>query len=126
MKKKIYYQEESSLVLLVVKKKKKKKKILTLNAGDVRDVGLVLGYGISPGGRNENLFQYSCLKNPMDREAWWVIVHEIAKSQKQPKQQHAHAHTHTHTHKTKNTLPTGLSFIFKTRKGEENSAPPNQ
>ena len=110
MKKKIYYQEESSLVLLVVKKKKKK--ILTLNAGDVRDVGLVLGYGISPGGRNENLFQYSCLKNPMDREAWWVIVHEIAKSQKQPKQQHAHTHTHTHTHTNNQEYFTNRTLIY--------------
>ena len=57
----------------------------------------------------------------MDREAWWVIVHEIAKSQKQLKQQHAHTHTHTHT-QPRILYPTGLSFILKTRKGEENSA----
>ena len=25
--------------------------------------------------------QYSCLENPMDREAWWATVHEVAKSQ---------------------------------------------
>ena len=24
--------------------------------------------------------QYSCLKNPMDRGAWWATVHEVAKS----------------------------------------------
>ena len=23
--------------------------------------------------------QYSCLENPMDRRAWWVIVHGVAK-----------------------------------------------
>ena len=23
---------------------------------------------------NGNLLQYSCLKNPMDREAWWATV----------------------------------------------------
>ena len=30
---------------------------------------------------NGNPFQYSCLKNPMDRGAWWTTVHEVAKSQ---------------------------------------------
>ena len=28
-------------------------------------------YCYKPGG-NGNPFQYSCLKNPMDRGAWWV------------------------------------------------------
>ena len=28
-------------------------------------------------------FQYSCLENPMDREAWQATVHEVTKSQKQ-------------------------------------------
>ena len=28
------------------------------------------------------LLQYSCLENPMDREAWWAAVHGVAKSQK--------------------------------------------
>ena len=27
--------------------------------------------------------QYSCLENPMDRGAWWVIVHGVEKSQMQ-------------------------------------------
>ena len=25
--------------------------------------------------------QYSCLENPMDRGAWWAVVHGVAKSQ---------------------------------------------
>ena len=29
---------------------------------------------------NGTPFQYSCLKNPMDRGAWWATVHEVAKS----------------------------------------------
>jgi len=37
--------------------------------------------GRSPGGGNGNPHQYSCLENLMDRGAWWVIVHGIAKSQ---------------------------------------------
>ena len=35
----------------------------------------------SPGGGNGNALQYSCLENPMNREAWWAIVHGVAKSQ---------------------------------------------
>ena len=29
---------------------------------------------------NGNPLQYSCLENPMDRGAWWVTVHGVAKS----------------------------------------------
>ena len=28
-----------------------------------------------------NALQYSCPENPMDRRAWWAIVHRVAKSQ---------------------------------------------
>ena len=42
------------------------------NAGDVRDMGLIPGSGRSPGGGQGNPPQYSCLENPMDREAWWA------------------------------------------------------
>ena len=34
--------------------------------------------GRSPGGRNGNPFQYSCLENPTDRGAWWATVHGVA------------------------------------------------
>ena len=30
---------------------------------------------------NSYLLQYSCLKNPLDRVAWWATVHRVAKSQ---------------------------------------------
>ena len=43
--------------------------------------GLIPGLGRSPGERNGNPLQYSCLGNPMDREAWWATVHGVAKSQ---------------------------------------------
>jgi len=33
------------------------------------DSGLIPGLGGSPGERNGNPLQYSCLENPMDREA---------------------------------------------------------
>ena len=51
------------------------------NAGDVRDVGSVPGWGSSPGGGHGNPFQYSCLEKHMDRTAWWATVHRVAKSQ---------------------------------------------
>ena len=34
-----------------------------------------------PGEGNGNPLQYSCLGNPMDREAWWAAVYGAAKSQ---------------------------------------------
>ena len=46
--------------------------------GDTRDAGLSLWSGRSPAVQNGNLLQYSCLENPMDREAWWVTVHGIS------------------------------------------------
>ena len=45
------------------------------NAGDA---GLIPGSGRSPGGHG-NSFQYSCLENSMDRGAWQVAVHRVAK-----------------------------------------------
>ena len=41
---------------------------------NVGDLGLIPVLGRPPGGGHGNLFQYSCLKNPMDRGAWWAIV----------------------------------------------------
>ena len=41
--------------------------------------GSVVKNGRSPGEGNGNPLQYSCLEDPMDREAWWVIVHGVTK-----------------------------------------------
>ena len=49
------------------------------SAGDIRDVGSMPGSGRIPGGRHGYLLQYSCLENPTDRGAWWVIVHGVTK-----------------------------------------------
>ena len=68
-----YLLQGASQVTVVVKN-------LPANA-EVRDVGLIPGLGRSPGGGHDNPFQYSCLENPMDRGAWWAIVHRVAKSQ---------------------------------------------
>ena len=81
------------------------------NAGDIRDVGSVPGgsdskesacnvgdpgwipvLGRSPGERNDNPLQYSCLENSTDRGAWWAVVHGVTKSRTQL------SDTHTHTH----------------------------
>ena len=51
------------------------------SAYDAGDPGLVPGLGRSPGEGNGNLLQYSWLENPMDRGAWWAIVHGVANSQ---------------------------------------------
>jgi len=37
--------------------------------------------GRSPGERNGNPLQYSCLENSMDGGAWLATVHGVAKSQ---------------------------------------------
>ena len=55
-------------------------KNLPANAGDIRDTDLILGLGRSPGGGHDNPLQYSCLKNPMDRGAWWATVDRVAES----------------------------------------------
>ena len=61
----------ASRVVLVVKKP-------LANAEDVRDVGSIPGLERFPGGGHDNLLQYSCLENPMDRGPWWAIVHRVA------------------------------------------------
>ena len=48
-------------------------------AGDIRDMGSVAGSGRSPEEGNGNPLQYSCLRNPMDRGAWWATVHGFTK-----------------------------------------------
>ena len=60
------------------------------NAGDIRDTGSIPGWGRSPGGGRGNPLQYSCLKNSMDRGAWWTIVHGVTELD-------ATNHKHTHS-----------------------------
>ena len=52
----------------------------TANARDVRDLGWIPGSGRSPRGGHGNPLKYCCLKNPMDREAWWATVHGVTMS----------------------------------------------
>ena len=53
-------------------------KNLPANTGDV---GSIPGLGRSPGEGNDNLFQYSCLGNLMDRGAWRLQSMGLQKSQ---------------------------------------------
>ena len=62
------------------------------NAGDVRDLGLIAGSGRAPGAGNGNPLEYSCLKNPMDRGAWWTTVQWVTKRQTRLSNL-AHVHT---------------------------------
>ena len=52
-------------------------KASTCNTGDP---GLIPGLGRSPGKRNGNPLQFSCLENSMDSRAWWAAVHRVTKS----------------------------------------------
>ena len=55
------------------------------SAGDVSDMGSILGSGRSSGGGYSNPLQYSCLENLMDRGAWWATIHRVTQSQTQLK-----------------------------------------
>ena len=64
----------SEMVVLVVKN-------LPACAGDIREVGSILGSGKSLGGGYGDSLQYSCLENPMDRGVWQSAIHRLAQSQ---------------------------------------------
>ena len=49
------------------------------SACNVGDVGSIPGSERSPGERNGNPLQYSCLDNPMDGGAWWATVNGVPK-----------------------------------------------
>ena len=55
-------------------------KNLPANAGDLRDARSISGLGRYAGERHGNPLHYSCLENPMVREAWQATVHSIAQS----------------------------------------------
>ena len=62
------------------------------SARHAEDPGLIPGLGRSPGKGNGNPLQYSCLENPMDREAWQATVHGVAKSWTQLSNWHLYFH----------------------------------
>ena len=60
------------------------------DAGDVGDVDSIPELERSLEEENGNSLQYSCLGNPMDRGAWWAIVHRVTKSQTRLSTEHLH------------------------------------
>ena len=50
------------------------------SAYNAEDPNSVLRSRRSPGEGNGNPPQYSCVENPMDREAWLATVHRVARS----------------------------------------------
>ena len=55
-------------------------KNLTAYVGNVRDAGSTPESERSPGGGYSDPLQYSCLENPIDREAWRATVHSVSNS----------------------------------------------
>ena len=53
---------------------------LVYRTEDIRGVCSIPGLGGSPEEGHGNPLQYSCLENPMERGAWWVIVHRVTQS----------------------------------------------
>ena len=51
------------------------------NAGDIKDAGSIPVLGRSPRAGHGNSLQFSCLENPLDRGAWWIMAHRVTKSQ---------------------------------------------
>ena len=60
-------QLPTSLKLITTKKFLELEKILSCSRSSGEGIG--------------NPLQYSCLENPMDREAWWAIIRGVTKSQ---------------------------------------------
>ena len=50
-----------------------------VSAGDAGDAGSVPGLRRFSGEGNGNPLHYSCPESPMDRGAWWAIVHGVSK-----------------------------------------------
>ena len=87
-------------------------------AGGARDVGLIPGSGRSPGERNGNPLQDSCLENSTDRGVWQATVHGIAKSRTWLTDYHFHFFCTNHTYfltsitfaPTITIAPTSINF----------------
>ena len=53
--------------------------VMTLIPYTAGDPGLMPRWGRSPGERNGNPLQYSCLENPMHKTVWWATIHGITR-----------------------------------------------
>ena len=57
-----------------------------------KDVALIPGLGISPGGGHGNPPQYSCLENPINRGNWQATILRVEKGQTLLKRLSTHTH----------------------------------
>ena len=72
-----YYKVLSQMALVVMN--------LPTKAEDIKDMGLIPGFGRSPGGGHGNPIQYSSLENPTDRGTSRATVCKVTKSWTQMK-----------------------------------------
>ena len=56
-------------------------KNLPANEEDIGEMSSIPGPRRSPGRGHDNVLQYSCLENPMDRRAWQATAHCVSKRQ---------------------------------------------
>ena len=61
------------------------------NTGENRERFFIQWNGNSKAEGNGNPLQYSCLENPVDRGAWWAVVHRVAQSRTRLKWLSMHA-----------------------------------
>ena len=62
------------------------------------DLGLIPVLGRSPRGGHGNPLQYSYLENPMDRGAWWAIIHGVTESDTTKQLSTAQSDLYIYTH----------------------------
>ena len=80
----------------------------TCNAGDP---GSIPRLGRSPGEGNGNPLQYSCLRNPMDRGAWWLQSMGSQKSDTTVRlSMQTHMCVYTSFHNVRRLLSKGSTF----------------
>ena len=69
------FPRETLLLLFFLDSIHRKKKSKTIN-----EIGVLMWISLRGEG-NGNPLQYSCLENPMDRQAWRAIIYGVTKSQ---------------------------------------------
>ena len=77
----------------------------------LKDSNFTPGLGRCLGEGHGNPLEYSCLENPIDREAWQAMVHRVSKSQTWLKRSGIHAHTCTHTPPAPSSTMSFLDFL---------------
>ena len=53
-------------------------------------------------------WKYSCLENPMDREAWWTTVHRVTQSETRPKRPSSSSESESGSVMSNSVQPHGL------------------